>query len=250
MKKFWLASAAATLLMASSASAADLAVVPVVAPVPYFSWTGFYFGANIGAGRYGTEWSNPFGAPVFGDTIDAGGWLAGGQLGFNYQISSLVLGLEADASAANLDGTNTCLVGLNPFVGGVNCRTQVVGAGTVAARLGVAFGQTLAYIKGGAAWTLNSYELNLVGVGGGAVYSADTTRWGWTIGAGIEHALLPNVTAKLEYNYMDLSGETASFGLPPAFAMIDDLSIDQQVHVFKLGVNYLFNGSTPVAASY
>jgi opacity protein-like surface antigen len=250
MKKFWFASAAATLLMAGSAAAADLAVAPVVAPVPYFGWTGFYFGANVGAGRYSTDWSNPFGPQVFGDAIDAGGWVAGGQLGFNYQLGSVVLGLEADASAADLDGTNTCLVGLNPLVGGVNCRAKVEAVGTIAGRLGLAFDRTLLYIKGGGAWTQDNYELNLVGVGGGTIYSANADHWGWTIGGGVEHALLANVTAKLEYNYLDFGSENVGFGLPPAFTVINNLSIDQQVHVFKLGVNYLFNGSAPLVANY
>lgn len=41
-------------------------------------------------------------------------------------------------------------------------------------------------------------------------------RWGWTIGGGVEHALLPNVTVKLEYNYLDLGSDGVAFNLSPA----------------------------------
>ena len=40
-------------------------------------------------------------------TIDANGWLAGGQIGFNYQVNSFVFGLEADASWTNLKGNGS-----------------------------------------------------------------------------------------------------------------------------------------------
>jgi opacity protein-like surface antigen len=235
----------------AAAYAAPAAGLVVQAPLPEapFTWRGIYMGLHTGAAHYDTDWSNPFGPQVFGDTIGAGGWLAGGQLGFNYQTGALVLGLEADASAAYLDGSNTCLVGLDPRVGGVNCTAKVNALGTAAARIGYAFDRTLLYIKGGGAWADNTFELNLVGVGA-SNYAVSSGRWGWTVGGGIEYALLPNVTAKLEYNYLALGSHSVAFNVPPAFSVINNLSIGQDIHAAKLGVNYLFNWGAPVVAKY
>ncbi|MTW16513.1 outer membrane beta-barrel protein [Rhodoplanes serenus] len=216
---------------------------------PAVNWTGLYAGLHLGAGRSREDWSNPFGPQVFGDDIGSGGWLAGGQLGYNLQIGSLVLGAEADVSAAHLDGTNTCFVGLSPLIGGVDCRSQIDALATITGRAGWAFDRSLVYAKGGAAWARETRELNLVGVGG-TVHEATSDRWGWTIGGGIEHAVLPSVSVKLEYNYVALGDDAVGFGLPPGFAVVDNRTVSQDVHVAKLGVNYRFTTPVPVQAKY
>lgn len=86
----------------AAASAADLAVkAPYVAPPPPFSWTGFYVGGNVGAGilhDQGFEFQ-PVGIERVGILRDRDGFggLAGGQIGYNYQIGMLVLELRAKA---------------------------------------------------------------------------------------------------------------------------------------------------------
>jgi opacity protein-like surface antigen len=227
------AAAIAVVSMPIAAPAADLAVSPPP-PVPYFSWTGLYAGVHLGAGWSRKDWSDPFPAPVFGDRVDASGAVAGGQIGFNYQLGWFVWGVEADAAWAHLEGTNTCFA----TIGGVNCGVQVRSVATIAARLGYAIDRNLLYIKGGGAWVNDRYDLNLIAFGLGTP-STTATNWGWTIGGGVEHALLPNWTVKLEYNYIDVGSKTVAFAVPPPF---DSFSIDQRVHVAKLGVNYLFGG--------
>lgn len=58
------------------------------------------------------------------------------------------------------------------------------------------------------------------------------------------------MTVKLEYNYLDLGSDSVAFNLPPAFAAVNNLSIEQDIHVAKLGVNYLFAWGAPVVARY
>ncbi|EJW10102.1 hypothetical protein A33M_0489 [Rhodovulum sp. PH10] len=207
-----------------------------------FDWTGLRLGIHLGSGHADTDWSNPFGPQIFGDAVTSHGWLAGGQIGIDRQFGKLVLGAQADVSGARIDGTSTCLVGLEPTVGGVNCRAEIDALGTITGRAGWAFGQTLLYAKGGAAWAHDRATLNLVGVGD-LDREADGVRWGWTIGAGIEHAIRRDLSVSLEYGYLALGSDTADFGLPPSGAAIDRLALTQDVHVAKLGVNWLF--STP-----
>jgi opacity protein-like surface antigen len=50
MKRLFFATTAFVVLAAASAGAADMSVSPVYAPppVPVYSWTGIYFGGNVG----------------------------------------------------------------------------------------------------------------------------------------------------------------------------------------------------------
>ena len=117
MKKIALAFAAISMMFAGSASAADMAVKarPAPIPAPVFSWTGFYLGVHGGGGWFDKDWDVPLTAlnianGCVGCPRPAGGhtgssWLAGGQVGFNYQTGMWVLGVEADASWTDLRGS-------------------------------------------------------------------------------------------------------------------------------------------------
>ena len=107
-------------------------------PVYTTNWTGFYIGGHLGGAWGKKEWADPYGQDGFVGTLDglvirnAGGFgqeypvhgpLAGGQVGFNYQVGYLVFGAEAQFSWADLRGSNTCFSG----IGGVQCESQVRG---------------------------------------------------------------------------------------------------------------------------
>src|SRR5262249_23768817 len=93
MRKFLLAGALAVGLPAT-ASAADLPMppAPVVAPVVY-SWTGCYIGGNVGGvWRGGDNWTDARFGIGFGDGNNNNGrFIAGGQVGCNYQFNHFVL---------------------------------------------------------------------------------------------------------------------------------------------------------------
>jgi outer membrane immunogenic protein len=93
------------------------------------------------------------------------------------------------------------------------------------------------YVKGGAAWA--DAEYTLAGVG-----AVSDTRVGWTLGTGVEWALAPQWSAKLEYNYLDFGKDNYTLGTP--------FEIDTQVHLIKAGINYRFGGwgKAPVVANY
>src|SRR5437588_5385345 len=114
MKKLLLlASAGAIALAAGSANAADLSLrpaykapPPMVAPVPW-SWTGFYIGAHVGGG-WGTKetFETAFDDPLFsGKAVGSAsvtGFLGGFQVGYNYQISWIVVGIDGDFSFSDV----------------------------------------------------------------------------------------------------------------------------------------------------
>ncbi|TMJ80945.1 MAG: hypothetical protein E6G79_17260, partial [Alphaproteobacteria bacterium] len=121
MKKILLgAMALVTLGLAAPASAADLAARPYTkAPPPMiaaiYDWSGFYIGINGGGGWSHKCWdliNDGFGpiTPISEGCHDATGGTVGGQIGYRWQASSWVLGLEAQGNWADFKGSNISLL--------------------------------------------------------------------------------------------------------------------------------------------
>src|SRR5215207_9674359 len=107
----------------SSVSAADLptrAAPPVFAAVPVFTWTGFYVGGNLGWGWRDDDTETvvltgpgiPAGlvGTLNFDNGNDGNFTGGGQIGYNYQIGSFVIGAEADIQWIDTDDNNAVFV--------------------------------------------------------------------------------------------------------------------------------------------
>src|SRR5262249_12786598 len=174
----WLASAGvgASLLVLTGAAYADGYSAPRGYERP-FSWTGFYIGAQGGSGWGTSEESltslqacvggvcgpvTPFtAAGLLRDSYTINGFHGGGTAGYNLQTGPVVLGVEGDISAANIDGGGSCT---NSFGAATNtivappptfsahCRTSLDWFATLTGRLGVASGNALVYAKAGVAW--------------------------------------------------------------------------------------------------
>ena len=95
--------------MAAPASAADMAVKaappPIVAPI--YSWAGFYIGANGGWGSSDKCWDVtnflfPRLTAIREGCHNATGGTIGGQIGYRWQASNWVFGLEAQGNWADL----------------------------------------------------------------------------------------------------------------------------------------------------
>jgi outer membrane immunogenic protein len=140
---------------------------------------------------------------------------------------------------------------------------------TIAARLGVTFGQTgnwLLYVKGGGAFADSRFGLRLrddcVAVFGSDFCDPrnfvfnnfhDNTRTGWMVGAGIEYGAWGNWSWKLEYNFMDFGHRNIHFDniVDCDCAVARDLDFNLRVNVVKFGLNYRFGAAAaPVAARY
>jgi outer membrane immunogenic protein len=124
------------------------------------------------------------------------GFVGGGQIGYNVQLGSFVIGVEADLQAADLGGRAAPIV--TPFVPGfvpVIRQSHVDWFGTVRGRAGVAFdqvpffNQVLLYGTGGFAYG----GISDTGFCAGA-FQCDNHRvgTGWAAGGGVEWALPVN----------------------------------------------------------
>jgi outer membrane immunogenic protein len=217
MKRFVAASMAAFVGLMVQASAADLGRAPRVAPAPVFapvySWQGLYIGVNGGGG-----WGNSTWTGVSNDFNTSGG-LFGGQIGYNWQFGQTVLGLETDIQWSGIKGSGACAFG---------CETKNNWFGTARGRLGYAYDRFLPYVTGGLAY--GNIEANP----SFGFTSASTTNAGWTVGAGVEFALMQNWTAKVEYLYVNL-GDFNTAVSAPGFT-----NVDFTANVVRAGVNFRF----------
>ena len=195
MKKFLLGTIGLVALgMAAPALAADMAVkaapVPYVAPI--YDWSGFYIGGNGGWASSHNCWSIvPLAGTAFADGCnDRSGGVLGGQIGYRWQASQWVFGLEAQGDWANLTGSRISI--FNPaFTTG----TRVNGIGLFTGQIGYAWNAALLYLKGGAAVTDNSAFINTT-LGGVGIVSASATRWGGALGFGVRVRLLAELDGR------------------------------------------------------
>ena len=132
-----------------------------------------------------------------------------------------------------------------PFLVGPEGSHDATG-GTVGGQVGYAVNNVLLYVKGGAAVTSDSYRINTAG-GALAGVTGDDTRWGGTIGAGLEYAFAPNWSVGVEYDHLFMQDRTYNFTTPAGAAFGAD-RIRQDVDLVTARLNYRFGG--PVIARY
>jgi outer membrane immunogenic protein len=251
-----LAGVAFSLAASGLVFAADIATKAAApSPAPVYNWTGWYVGVNAGAsfGTFKTDFNRAGGTLVFNDLalgeepspipgfagrdeVYPGGFVGGGQIGFNWQFSPLwVVGLEADFQGADEKETSTLSTSLNFSVGipgsprpaaasltiGTNYSTNIDWFGTARGRIGYVWGngEVVSYVTGGLAYgevKINGTNTVSVPAGGislvdsvgqtfGASFGASHVNTGWVVGTGTEGKLLiPGWTYKIEGLYMDL----------------------------------------------
>ncbi|QND52877.1 porin family protein [Phyllobacterium sp. 628] len=221
------------LLSPSTVYAAD-AVADTASPEPLlaepsFTWTGFYAGVNAGYGfggddRVGLRTGGIFRGSI-GD-LENSGFLGGAQIGYNYQINNIVLGLEADFQGGDInDDLSTAFLGSE-----VDAHSKINWFGTVRPRLGYAFDRTMIYGTGGLAYGNVKYSVSIDDVND---IESSKTRAGWTAGAGAEHAFTDHLTAKLEYQYINLGSRKIGDDVLSTEATSD-------FHSVRIGLNYKF----------
>lgn len=239
----WKLTLVATMLAISGqARAADLPAPALPPPVPaIYNWSGFYIGVNGGWGDGRSNWTNNCidctgSATPGGETgsFSVSGYLAGGTLGWNYQIGPWVYGIEGDFDWTHLTGNSgsTC-GGLSDAVPPpTGCETESDWLATVRGRVGYAFDNIL-----------------LFGTAGGAVARIKTglippstfdssTEAGWAVGAGLEVGFAPNWTAKVEYLFIDLPNATCTTTTNCGAAAGSTVSFNE--NMVRAGVNFKF----------
>ena len=253
MKKFLLATVA-MVAFAGSASAADLAARPYTkAPAmiaAVYDWSGFYIGANGGYGSSRKCWDNITTAGVLvaaEGCHDATGGVAGGQIGYRWQAGTWVFGLEAQGDWADLKGRNPSL-----FDARFDNESKINAFGLFTGQVGYAANNVLFYVKGGAAIVSDRFRSFNTGTNVQVSSTSDDSRWGGTVGVGLEYGFAPNWSAGIEYDHLFMGNRNYNFVNNGVFAAAGTAfasdRIRQDVDLITVRVNYKFGG--PVIAKY
>jgi outer membrane immunogenic protein len=239
--------------LAMPAMAADLAPYYKVPYAPAWSWTGFYFGGDVGGAfsEDNASWALP-GVPVApisggtGGSAFAGGFFAG----YNWQFSpSFVAGIEGDWTGMRAGGAFT-----EPWTAGgitvpgssTSMSSEVEWALSLRGRLGyLIWPNLLVYGTGGGAWGKIQYGASALFTGGpyasGVAY--DNTASGWVAGGGLEWAPFTGfgLLLRVEYLYYDFSSGQNNLGTGIPAALPSSFSWSPTtVSVARFGMSYKF----------
>ena len=232
---------AAGMIAVGPAAAADIKPIYKAPPVSFVtsSWSGIYLGAHLGDLLGGKIFTND---SVFPNGMIANssvrGWFGGLQTGYNYQMDWLVLGVEGEFTWSRSHGNFSCA-----SFGDQVCSVDPQWIGSLAGRIGAAFGPALLYLKGGAAWAHDTYSGIATCAGStnapcGELFTASNTRPGWLIGVGGEYRFAPDWSVKVEYDYLRFGERSISF-TDNQGSLVTEL-IRRDMHLIKAGVNYRF----------
>ena len=158
-----------------------------------------------------------------------------------------MFGIEGQGDWADLRGSNQSL-----FAPAFINHSKIDAFGLFTGQVGYAFNTALLYVKGGAAVTADRFD-SLTTVGNVvAGVTGDQTRWGGTIGAGVEYAFAPNWSAAVEYDHLFMGSKLSTFTnngvVGVAGTLLGTDRIRQDVDLVTVRVNYRWGG--PVIAKY
>ena len=275
MKKFFVAATAAYLGSASFGFAADMAVKAPAPVVAISTWTGFYAGLNGGWGWSNQNDWNTIGGEgssfIGGGKLNGG--LFGGQAGYNWQMNTLLVGMQIDGDWANIKGTAANPLAFGPLGNNLNgctfdgtpdqtstCTTKYKAMGNLTGRFGfLPLPDTLIYGKAGINWSSIDFRVSDVtstgngGCGGntfrnnGSYTANNISATGATAGVGVEQRVWNKLTVFAEYDVIESgSGTTNNFntggtGLGGCSANFRSSTTLKPLSIVKFGINYLFN---------
>jgi outer membrane immunogenic protein len=183
--------------------------------------------------------------PAIGsNSASSSSWMAGAQLGYNWQRGSLVYGFEADISGLDLQSQMNTTLPRNIFFippPTANTTSSIDWYGTVRGRLGWATGPVMFYGTGGLAYgktgvnssLFDNFTPNFLNT------QSSSVKTGWVAGFGMEYLLRPNVILNLGYQYVDL-GTTSLTASSPDGSLRQSVNAHGQFQVVSVGLSWLF----------
>lgn len=209
---------------------------------PRSIWSGFYIGGHVGYGWANVDWTDvsensmsfisPGGGGDFA-SFNTDGSFVGGFVGVNHQIGSWVVGLEASLSRARFHDTIS-----NPFTADADetVTSKIDWLFTATARAGYAWDKSLVYVKGGYASASVRTQWDDPPVS----FRSEAIQHGWTVGAGWDYLLAPNIVQGLEYSYINL-GSVMHDGLTNTGAGVAIDDVDVNIHTVAARLAFKFN---------
>ena len=232
------------------------APAPAITRIPEYSWTGFYGGGTLGYGGSLSDTSfvplpseAQFGIRSMTLNPEPMGWTFGFHGGFNKPSGKLVYGFEADYAWSSIGGNTSAapiLYNGEQWDGGTwYVQQDLEWMFTARGRLGFTLANKyMVYGTGGVALGgVNSFaEADLFSEDVWFPATDDTTRTGWTAGAGIEGALTERLAWRAQYLYVAFGSNTVTSDMNPTpfppYQM--QFEFNNTTNSFTFGVSYRF----------
>ena len=260
MKRFGLGLLATTML-SGTAMAADLPVFveeqPYVIeePAPLYNWTGIYIGLQGGYAWDGEGDDDDDGGD-FDHTNDVSGFVGGAHVGYMAQFNRFVVGAEADAEFANIDGDDDD-DGFFDFddddddFSRFRATREYNFLASARLRAGVTFNRFLVYATGGYAYANADVETRFEARFEDEFFEEDLFEdddeseglHGYTVGGGVEALVGTNMSVGLEYRYTNFEDtEIVGRRLVDAddFEDFDAGSMENDFHAVRARFSYHF----------
>ena len=189
---------------------------------------GLYWGASLGYG-FGESVQNYDRNDNHGlASTEPEGALGSLTLGYNMRLGpQFLVGVEGDLGIMDVSADDKIVYDGHVY------KTQFGPFwGTLRARAGYQLDRALLYATAGFAF-MDVDEVSIGNTPGETARNEDF-RTGYVLGAGVEYALMPGVTGKVEYLHMD-------FGTYEGFSdNREDFSFENRVDVIRTGLNFSF----------
>ncbi len=211
---------------------------PLLPPVSVWNWTGCYVGANLGGAwdkisDIRTGQGIPLAPQDYGSDKGSA-FIAGDQVGCDYQVGKWIVGVEGQYDWGKVNGSHV----IPPFPG-FSYNTTLNNVATLAGRAGyTVLPQALLYGKAGGAWTRDNLTVTIPANSGPSEF-ANVNFSGWTAGGGLEWLVLPTVSLFAEYDFIDFHAKSVTFTTAPGAVGLPDVITHSQknVEAFLVGAN-------------
>jgi outer membrane immunogenic protein len=188
-------------------------------------WAGAYAGVDIGYAGGSYEF------PRSGEELAASVVAGGAHAGYNFQLGSLVAGIEGDAMLSPGTEKN------NVLMTGLTVASDASWTASVRGRAGIAIANVLLYGTAGYAFGGGSLEVRYNGSLRG---KADVSTESLVVGGGLEARFLPGVSLRLEGLHYVPQSQHVDTSLDGASLSLDGLSAPGY-SVVRAGLSFSLN---------
>ncbi len=239
-------------MLFTSVAFAGKNLIPDNEPTPMQSlrWKGFNVGINPGILKNKTRGKvdpNDALGPLPGRSDSWGydnyGFTVGAQVGYKYQWSFLVLGLETDFNYSSLSRSHN-YTGYNTTDGTITdtIKHEMYWYGTLRPIFGFCFKHVFIYGTGGFSYGQIKSTAEYIILADPYRGSLNTTKPGWNVGGGIEFVLIKMLSLNAQYLFVDLRNityrATDTTGTYPTYNFI--VKLNNKFNCIRLALNYMF----------
>lgn len=237
------------------AVAADMPVKAPPVPAPVFSWTGCYIGANAGwIGNNSSLSSSPSGqfllqgSPAINALnttsydLNDSGFIGGVVYGCQSQYGQFVFGFDSDFDWTSInESITTFYPPAPPWLAHTDTVTQrLQWLSTTRARIGWTQDRWMIFAAGGLASGRVSSSFSAQSTDGIFYGTQSKTRFGWTVGGGVEYALSQNWFVRGEYMYVDLGRFDYTDYITATSPFTFQTEVKTREHVVRAALTYRF----------